>query len=145
LPLPLPLPAQAPSMLIAIATMIEMITLPTITLSSNSSCGEQELNWIQHTTAVQIYHTESNWMTGTVAIGILMGTSKNDATDVKLGRSRGSRGSGVGFSSGFSVFSGPPAGLFATQCGLQADVSPDDRHVGTAAARRSSWTRRRML
>ena len=72
------------------------------------------------------------------------GTSKNDATGVKLGRSRGSRGSRAGLASGFSVFSGSPAGLFRSQCGLQADVSPECRHVG-AVARRSSCTRRRML
>jgi DNA-binding response OmpR family regulator len=73
------------------------------------------------------------------------GTSKNDATDVKLGRSRGFRGSRAGLASGFSVFSGSPAGLFPSRCGLQADLSPDDHHVGAAAARRSSCTRRRML
>ena len=75
----------------------------------------------------------------------LKGTSKNDATDVKLGRSRGSRGSRAGLGSGFSVFSGSPAGLFPSPCGLQADVSLDDRHVGAAAPRRSNCTRRRML
>ncbi len=73
------------------------------------------------------------------------GTSKNDATAMKLGRSRGSRGSGAGFSSGFSVFSGFPAGLFPSHCGLQADSFPECRHVGAAATRRSSCTRRRML
>jgi len=58
----------------------------------------------------------------------VQGTSKNDATDVKLGRSRGSRGSRAGLASGFSVFSGSPAGLFPSQCGLQADSSPDDAY-----------------
>ncbi len=44
------------------------------------------------------------------------------------------------------MFSGSPAGLFPSQCGLQADVSPEYRHVGAAAAaRRSSCTKRRML
>ncbi len=72
-------------------------------------------------------------MAGIPPIDFLKGTSKKDATDVKLGRSRGSRGSRVGLASGFSVFSGAPAGLFPSRCGLQADVSPDDHHVGAAA------------
>ncbi len=71
----------------------------------------------------------------------IKGTSKNDTTDVKLGRSRGSRGSRAGF----SVFSGSPAGLCPTRCGLQADSSPECHHVGAAAARHFSCTRRRML
>lgn len=76
---------------------------------------------------------------------LIKGTSKNDATDVKLCGSRGSRGSRAGLASGFSVFSGSPAGLFPSQCGLQADSFPDDHHVGAAATRRFSCTRRRML
>ena len=55
-----------------------------------------------------------------------MGTSKNDVTDVTLGRSPSSRGSRVKLASGFSVFSCSPAGLFPSQCGLQADSFPDE-------------------
>jgi hypothetical protein len=63
-------------------------------------------------------------------------------TSNRLRSSRGSRaGAGVGV---FGVLR-LPAGLFLSQCALQADASSDGHHVGTAVARRSSCTRRRML
>ena len=73
-----------------------------------------------------------------------MGTWKYNLSGMKLGGLCGSRGLLARLASGFLEFSNSPAGLFPPQCGLKADVSSNDHHVGAAAARRSRRGRRRL-